>query len=377
MNKELTQTPLYYIAYNKEKFFKSTEILKNAINEIPEPTMHVSRACGFRMRAEFMFKIINFKPCFLMTTLSQNNKKTTHNVELFKLGHPNITHAIKLLKQYLPLYGNIIHKLFSVEFLTSTKNDIVVTFIYHKVLDKDWEQSANELQKVLNSVNNYDLSFNLIGRAHNQKFVLKDDFVTEDFIVNNKTYTMRHMDSSFSQPNWYMNEKMLNWAVNATKNFGDDLLELYCGNGNFSIPLSQNFNNVLATELSSTSVNAAQVNLKVNNIKNTKIIRLSAEEFTQAMQKTRDFKRLINTDTNLDDYKISTVLVDPPRAGLDLETLKLISQFENIIYISCGIDSLAENLKNLTKTHKLVQLDFFDQFPFTDHIETGCILKKI
>ena len=102
MNKELTQTPLYYIAYNKEKFFKSTEILKNAINEIPEPTMHVSRACGFRKRAEFMFKIINFKPCFLMTTLSQNNKKTTHNVELFKLGHPNITHAIKLLKQYLP-----------------------------------------------------------------------------------------------------------------------------------------------------------------------------------------------------------------------------------------------------------------------------------
>ena len=49
MNKELTQTPLYYIAYNKEKFFKSTEILKNAINEIPEPTMHVSRACGFSM----------------------------------------------------------------------------------------------------------------------------------------------------------------------------------------------------------------------------------------------------------------------------------------------------------------------------------------
>jgi tRNA (uracil-5-)-methyltransferase len=67
----------------------------------------------------------------------------------------------------------------------------------------------------------------------------------------------------------------------------------------------------------------------------------------------------------------------PPRAGIDAETLKLLQRFEKIIYISCNTDTLYDNLKTLTQTHKIVKFALFDQFPFTHHVESGVLLEKI
>jgi tRNA (uracil-5-)-methyltransferase len=52
------------------------------------------------------------------------------------------------------------------------------------------------------------------------------------------------VEGAFSQPNGGVCQHMLNWAVDATKGSSGDLLELYCGNGNFTIPLAQNFKQV-------------------------------------------------------------------------------------------------------------------------------------
>jgi len=48
----------------------------------------------------------------------------------------------------------------------------------------------------------------------------------------------------FSQPNGGVCQQMLSWAVDVTKGSSGDLLELYCGNGNFTLPLAQNFKQV-------------------------------------------------------------------------------------------------------------------------------------
>ena len=76
------------------------------------------------------------------------------------------------------------------------------------------------------------------------------------------------------------------------------------------------------------------------------------------------------------DYDFSTIFVDPPRAGVDDETLKLVSQFDNIIYISCNPETLRANLDTLCQTHTVERAALFDQFPFTHHIESGVYLKK-
>ena len=166
---------------------------------------------------------------------------------------------------------------------------------------------------------------------------------------------------------------MLTWAYENTLNSQGDLLELYCGNGNFTIPLSQNFNRVLATEIAKSSVRSANHNLGLNDIENVKIARLSSEEMTQALNKVREFRRL--SDLNLDDYNFKTIFVDPPRSGLDEKTVALVSTFNRIIYISCNPNTLRENIKALPD-HKIVKFALFDQFPYTDHIECGVVLEK-
>ena len=141
--------------------------------------------------------------------------------------------------------------------------------------------------------------------------------------------------------------------------------------------MSLKFNRVLATELAKSSVYAAQWNIEKNNIDNIQVARLSAEEFTQAYNAEREFRRLEQANINIQSYDFDTVFVDPPRAGIDDDTLKLLQGFERIIYISCNPDTLHDNLKTLAQTHKISKFAMFDQFPYTHHVESGVLLEKI
>ena len=188
-------------------------------------------------------------------------------------------------------------------------------------------------------------------------------------------YIFKIYENSFSQPNNFVNRKMIEWVKKGVKKSNSDLLELYCGHGNFTIPLADNFRNILATEISKNSIKTANENVALNGIKNISFIRLSAEELSQALNKTREFKRL--KEINLDFYDFSHVFVDPPRAGLDAQTLDLIQKYENIIYISCDKTTLKRDLQTLTKRYKIERFAIFDQFAYTKHIECGVFLKKV
>ncbi|MDB2616869.1 tRNA (uridine(54)-C5)-methyltransferase TrmA, partial [Luminiphilus sp.] len=67
---------------------------------------------------------------------------------------------------------------------------------------------------------------------------------------------------------------------------------------------------------------------------------------------------------------------DPPRAGLDEATLALAGRFNNILYISCNPQTLLSNLTVLQTTHEITDLAFFDQFPYTHHLESGVLLTR-
>jgi len=220
------------------------------------------------------------------------------------------------------------------------------------------------------------LKIKLIGRSRGQKFVLSDEFVVEELTVFDRKYQYKQIESSFTQPNAQVCQKMLEWACNAAQQSDKDLLELYCGNGNFTLPLSTRFRRALATELAKSSVYAAEWNIEQNGIDNIQVARLSAEEFTQAFNGERTFRRLQEANIDLSTYDFDTVFVDPPRAGIDDETLKLLQRFERIIYISCNPDTLHDNLKQLSQTHKIAKFALFDQFPYTHHVESGVLLEK-
>jgi tRNA (uracil-5-)-methyltransferase len=262
------------------------------------------------------------------------------------------------------------YKLFTIEFLNSTTNDMLVTLIYHKKLDNLWVEKAKELEKILN--------IKIIGRSRGQKLVLSQDYISESLDINNNQYKFEYKEGGFTQPNTGVNIKMIDWVLKHIPIQKDkDLCELYCGGGNFTIPLSSKFRKVLATEISKTSIKSAKRNVELNNIDNISFIRMSSEEFVEAQNRVREFQRLKDANIQLDSFDFSTIFVDPPRAGLDNTTVDLVKKFDNIIYISCNPITLKENLEQLVSTHTIENFAFFDQFVYTNHIECGVLLKKI
>lgn len=331
----------------------------NTFESFSSPTSH------FRMRAEF--KIWHNADGANYAMHKPGEYKQPVIIETFDIGSETICKLMPDLLKAINASESLKRKLFQIEFLTNKAGNAVVTLIYHRPLGEDWKESANTLEK--------EFSIHVIGRSRKQKCVLSQDYIIETFEVSGTRYEYQQVETGFTQPNAFMCERMLNWAVDKSKDLGGDLLELYCGNGNFTLPLARNFNKVLATEISKTSVQSALFNIERNNIKNIEIARMSSEEFTSALNGEREYRRLKEID--LKSYQFSTVFVDPPRAGLDEDTVEMISHYDNIIYISCNPDTLESNLVSLSETHDVIDFAFFDQFPYTDHSECGAILKKI
>ncbi len=270
----------------------------------------------------------------------------------------------KLLAQ-ISLDEILSFKLFSVEFLCSTTNDMLVTLIYHKKLDENWSIEAKKLQENLN--------IKIIGRSRKQKVICSVDSIDEVLKIDNQEFNFKYYEGGFTQPNQKVNVQMIEWVLNNSTHNGD-LCELYCGGGNFTIPLSTKFNKVLATEISKTSIKSAKQNCELNNITNIEFLRMSSQEFVEARNKVREFRRM--ADISLNEYNFSTIFVDPPRAGLDDTTTNLSKEFDQIIYISCNPQTLHRDLQILNKTHKIERFAIFDQFAFSNHIECGVILTK-
>ena len=324
----------------------------------------------FRMRAEFrIWHTENDMFYAMFERNTEDQQKKVIRIDQFPIADENINRLMPVLLNELKADEVLSKRLFEVHFITTLKGETLVSLIYHRKLDEDWQPKATALAEKLN--------IKMIGRSRGQKFVLSDEFVVEELQVFDRTFKYKQIESSFTQPNAQVCQKMLEWACNSVAGENQNLLELYCGNGNFTLPLSLHFNRVLATELAKSSVYAAKWNIEQNHIDNIQIARLSAEEFTEAYQSKREFRRLQEAEIDIQSYQFDTVFVDPPRAGIDDDTLKLLQDFDRILYISCNPDTLFENLKTLTQTHKIEKFALFDQFPYTHHVESGVLLQKI
>jgi tRNA (uracil-5-)-methyltransferase len=325
-----------------------------------------SAPTGFRMRAEF--RIWHEGDDLNYVMFRRGEPKQPIPVAEFPIVSPVIQDLMPSLRDALRQTQALRKKLFQVEFLSTLRGDVIVTLIYHRALEDDWAMAAEALSN--------ELGVSIIGRSRKQKIVFGKDWVEETLTCAGHEYHYRQPEQAFTQPNARVNEAMLEWASQQAAGLEDDLLELYCGIGNFTLPLAQHFDHVIATELSKVSTRAAEENRIANQVDNIEFARLSAEEMTEAMDGVRPFRRLAHLKQPLADYKLNTLFVDPPRAGLDPATLSLASRFDNILYISCNPDTLLENLSELQTTHNVSALAFFDQFPYTHHLECGVMLRK-
>jgi tRNA (uracil-5-)-methyltransferase len=360
----VSATPFNHSQYQTQLTDKIEKLLRDFANfSLGEIDIFPSAIQHFRMRAEFRIWHQGDQLDYIMFNQEDKQKFVVTD---FPIGSERINQLMPELLGACQQSAILKHKLYQVDFLTSQSGEALISLIYHKQLTDEWCTAAKKLKDELN--------VHLVGRSKGQRLVLDQDFITEHFTVDGREYSYQQVEASFTQPNAGVCEKMLNWATQHSKGFDGDLLELYCGNGNFTLPLSRNFNKVMATEISKTSVESALYNIEKNQIQNIQIARMSSEDFMQAMKGVREFFRLRHI--NLQDYQFSTLMLDPPRAGLDDETRRIAQEFDNIIYISCNPDTLYRDLLQLTQTHKIKHFAAFDQFPYTHHLETGVILQR-
>ena len=369
--------PQNYDQYLKEKISNVVTLFKKNNLTIDNYSVFHSPKEYYRMRTEFCVFFNEDRSDFNFCMFEPNTKpKKRIELQSFPVGSKAINKAMQLLKKHLLSYNELKHKLFQIDFLSNQSGEIIIALNYHKAINEiEFKKNINDIKRLFL---NEGLKAQFIGRAKKQLILADTDTILETIHTKDRDFYLYQVEGNFSQPNIYACQNMVQFARDCCTDCKNvDLIELYCGSGTFTVCLADLFRKVMSTEVSRVPTNTALKNIEKNNIKNTKIARLSAVEVAQALNNVREFNRLKEADIDIHEYNFNTLLIDPPRSGLcDKEALDFTARFDRVIYISCNPETLVSDLTYLTKTHEIKRIAFFDQFPYTNHLESGILLEK-
>ena len=171
---------------------------------------------------------------------------------------------------------------------------------------------------------------------------------------------------SFYQVNPVQTEILYQTAIDYAGLTGKEtVIDAYCGIGTIGLIAAKKAGKVIGVELSKDAAKDARINAKENKITNAAFYQGDAGRFMVEMAAKGE--------------KADVVFMDPPRAGSDERFLSSVVKLspKKVIYISCNPETLARDLKYLTKHHyKVEKIQPVDMFPFCDHCETVCSLSR-
>ena len=187
---------------------------------------------------------------------------------------------------------------------------------------------------------------------YNDVCVYGDEYIC----VNVDKYKYAIYPESFFQVNTLMISRLYD-KVKEYAGKGDKLLDLYCGAGTIGIYLADNFNKVRGIEINKDAIKGANLNKEINNINN-----ISFE---------------LGNANNI-EIEEDTVVVDPPRSGLDDKTRNIIinSNIKKLVYVSCNPITLARDINIFKDKYDMIDITLFDNFPNTGHMESVCVLER-
>jgi len=167
---------------------------------------------------------------------------------------------------------------------------------------------------------------------------------------------------SFFQGNLFLVEQLIETAVRDAS--GENALDLYCGVGLFTLPLARRFGKVTGVEANKRAVEFANKNVEQARLENASVVAENVSDWL--------------TENAGDLEKIDFVLLDPPRAGTERETIENLLRIQprQISYVSCEPSTLARDLRILCEKYYTIEsITAVDLFPQTHHVETVVRLK--
>ncbi len=204
--------------------------------------------------------------------------------------------------------------------------------------------------------------FSLYWQHHDENRASLDASAMRSYQVDGMRLTYHPQD--FIQVNAAMNQKMVAQAMDwLAPNEDDFVLDLFCGVGNFSLPLAKRAKQVLGIELQPSMVKAGEHNAKTNQLSNLSFM-------------AADLTKPVNN--KIMAMGITKVLLDPPRAGaLDFLPALLKLKPSHILYVSCDGATLGRDAKVLVENgYQIQKAGLMDMFPHTAHVETMLLLVR-
>jgi 23S rRNA (uracil1939-C5)-methyltransferase len=179
--------------------------------------------------------------------------------------------------------------------------------------------------------------------------------------------TLRFQPNDFIQVNGELNARMVARAVELLAPAPDErLLDLFCGLGNFSLPLARSGAHVVGVEGDAGLVARARANAALNGIDNVEFV-------------SGDLAQPTASDAAWARRSYEKVLLDPPRAGAQ-EVLPIVARCgaQKVLYISCHPGSLARDAGMLVHEHgfTLRAAGVMDMFPHTGHVESAALFTR-
>ena len=171
----------------------------------------------------------------------------------------------------------------------------------------------------------------------------------------------------FVQVNKFVNQAMIEKAIEWLElGSRDHLLDLFCGIGNFTLPLARFAGCVVGIEGAGGLVEQARRNAAINDLDNSSFITADLEQ--------------IDVNSVLQGQAFNTILIDPPRSGAlnVVNSIQDIQGVEKILYVSCNPETLARDASILVHVHKysIQKAVLIDMFPHTSHSEAMVLFTR-
>lgn len=307
----------------------------------------------------------------LLTELMQKNKIRIDNIDVVKsanqTGYRNKI-TLKIQNNNIGYYQEESHEFIKIDNCKLADPTIQKFLQDYKLLNLREKELTirtnynNELLLIIKSKNKPTINKELIVKHKIAGIIWNDTCIyNEPFFFekrDNILYKVRY--SSFFQINNDISNKLKN---NILKYFTseDNVLDLYCGVGFFSLPLAKKVNSVKGIEYNKLAIVDAIYNSSLNNINNASFHAGKVEEILAKIP---------------NNY--NKVIVDPPRKGLAKEVVELLNKnaYQLVCYISCNPFTLIRDLKALEDNYKIKSVTIYDMFAYTKHYETLTILEK-
>ena len=322
---------------------KTTKIIKPSEDRITPPCPYYEKCGGCNLEHISFLKENEFK-----------EEKVKEIIEKFAKTNKNIVKDIVYDEPYHYRNKVTLHQINNKLGFYEKKTNNIIPIKECLLLNKE----LNKYLKNIKSKNNEIIL--KIGNKTNEILDSTKNIKNIISYIGSKKY--RLSEKSFFQVNNVITEKLYNNIKDEIiKNNSKNVLDLYCGTGTIGIYISDNVDKVLGIELCKEAIEDANYNKKLNNCNNITFKLGKVEDLTKDLTKDYD-----------------TVIVDPPRNGLDKKvTNKLLEILpKTIIYVSCDPITLARDLSILKEKFNIKYIRPYNMFPRTYHVENICILNK-